>query len=178
MTNFSDAECLANYVKLKELFASIIPDSQRFNVVYGYGMDVGMMNYVVVRTTTTTYSSYAIGYNVDEIVIIPIDIDLEHYGKPFFLKKDEIKKSEQNRMTKDWIIWDKQFPKTYIQFIVPDLLNDDEDDEDDDDVVLPIKQEEEAKAFEKLFKEVYIGKQQSSNILQDSLQKVFSIFNK
>ena len=173
MTQFSDSECMANYVKLKELFAKIIPDSQRFSVVYGYGIDVGMMNYAVVRTTTTTYSSYAIGYNADEIVILPMDIDLEHYGTPYFLKKDEIKKSEQNWMTKDWVIWDKQFPKSYIQFIVPDLLN-----EDDDDVILPIKQEEEAKAFEKLFKEVYIGKQQSSNIFQDMVQKILSLFNK
>ena len=40
------------------LFQQVVTDHARFKVVYGYGMDVEMMNYVVVRTTTYTDTSY------------------------------------------------------------------------------------------------------------------------
>lgn len=167
---FSDSECLANYKKLCELFAKVIPDSQRYSVVYGCGVDVGMMDFLVVRKTTYTYSSYAIGYdaNEHEIVILPVDIDVEHYGTPYYLKKSEIEKAVQNWMSKEITIQDKRLPKKYIQFVVPECIN-----EDEDEVCIPVKQDAEAKKFGQYFVENFMDKQNES-----ILQRIVSLFVK
>jgi hypothetical protein len=165
-----DSECLENYKKLCELFKKVIPNPQCYTVIYGCGVDVGMMDFVVVRKTTYTYSNYAIGYDVNqnEIVILPVDIDIEHYGKPYYLKKLEIKKAIQNWMSKEITIQDERLPRKYIQFVVPEFIND-----DGDNVTIPIKQEEEAKKFSEYFVQNYMEKQTES-----ILQKVISLFIK
>ena len=114
---FSDEVCLANYSGICELFNKVIPDHSRFSVVYGGGVDVGMTNFVVVRKTTYTYSSYAVGFDTggEEIVILPIDIDMESYGSPVYLKKSEIDKAKISWLSKEITIRDKRLPKKYIQ---------------------------------------------------------------
>ena len=44
---FSDEVCLANYKKICDLFNKAVPDYNRFSVVYGCGVDVGMADFVV-----------------------------------------------------------------------------------------------------------------------------------
>jgi hypothetical protein len=165
-----DSVCLENYRKLCELFKRAVPNSERYSVVYGCGVDVGMMDFVVVRKTTYTYSNYAIGYDTTahEIVILPVDRDIEHYGKAYFLKKLEVKKASQNWMTKEITIQHQQLPKKYIQFVVSECIN-----EDEDEVVIPIKQDEESKTFLQYFTGTYMEKQ-NENILQ----KIISLFIK
>lgn len=165
-----DSVCLENRTKLCELFKKVIPDSQRYTVVYGCGVDVGMMNYVVVRKTTYSYSNYAIGYDAveNEIVILPVDIDIEHYGTPYYLKKSEIRKAIQSWISKEITIQDDRLPRKYIQFVVPECIN-----EDEDQVTIPIKQEEEAKKFTEYFVQNYMEKQ-NENILQ----KIISLLTK
>ena len=149
---FSDEVCLTNYKKVQELFNKVIPDHSRFSVVYGCGVDVGMTNFVVVRKTTYTYSSYAVGFDTggEEIVILPIDIDMESYGSPVYLKKSEIDKAKISWLSKEITIRDKRLPKKYIQFSVPEMIN-----QDPDNVVIPVKQDEEAKRFAEFFKKSY-----------------------
>jgi hypothetical protein len=165
-----DSVCLENYKKLCELFKSVIPNSERYSVVYGCGVDVGMMDFVIVRRTTYTYSSYAIGYDTaaNEIAVLPVDTDIEHYGKAYFLKKSEIEKASQNWMSKEITIQHGQLPKKYIQFTVQECIN-----EDEDNVVIPVKQDEEAKKFLKFFTESYAEKQTGG-----IFQKVTSLFAK
>ena len=149
---FSDEVCLANYSGICELFNKVIPDHRRFSVVYACGVDVGMTNFIVVRKTTYTYSSYAVGFDTNEaeIVILPIDIDMETYGTPVYLKKSEIDKAKISWLSKEITIRDKRLPKKYIQFNVPEMIN-----QDPDNVVIPVKQDEEAKKFMEFFKKDY-----------------------
>jgi hypothetical protein len=165
-----DSVCSENYKKLCELFKTAIPNSEHYSVVYGCGVDVGMMDFVVVRKTTYTYSNYAIGYDatVNEIVVLPVDRDIEHYGKAYFLKKTEIEKASQDWISKEITIRHKRFPKQYIQFVVSEYIN-----EDEDEIIIPIKQDEEAKKFLQYFVENYMEKQNES-----ILQKIISLFLK
>ena len=166
----ADSVCLENYKKLCALFKSAIPNAERYAVVYGCGVDVGMMDFVVVRKTTYTYSNYAIGYdtNAHEIVILPVDRDIEQHGTAYYLKKPEIGKASQNWMSKEITIQHTQLPKKYIQFVVSEYIN-----EDEDEVIIPIKQDEEAKQFLQYFVENYMEKHN-----EGILQKLVSSFVK
>ena len=150
MSKTSNEQCLANYAKMCELFRNVIPNGKRFAVVYGCGVDVGMMNFVVVRKTTYTYSSYAIGYDENEIVILPIDVGLQQYGTPYYLKKSEVTKAKRSWLNKEITIQHHALPKGYIQFSVPEFIND-----DPDNVCVCVKQNEQAQEFVKFFKEKY-----------------------
>ncbi|MDF9824051.1 hypothetical protein M2475_000435 [Breznakia sp. PF5-3] len=145
----SDEVCLENVEKMKALFSNVIEDANRFRVVYGCGVDVGMMNFIVVRQTTYTYASYAIGFDEDanEIVILPIDRDLSAYGDPIYVKHDEVKKAKIAMFSKEIRIHANKFPKKYITFTVQEMLN-----QDPDEVVLCVKQEDDANAFLNFFK--------------------------
>ena len=149
---FSDEVCLANYKKLCDLFNKAVPDYSRFLVVYGCGVDVGMADFIVVRKTTYTYSSYAVGYdnNENELVILPVDTDIETYGIPVYMKKSDIDKAKISWLSKEITIRDRRLPKKYIQFSVPEMIN-----QDPDNVVIPVKQNEEAKRFTEFFKKNY-----------------------
>lgn len=148
----SDEQCLKNYETMCALFKNAIPDGGRFSVVYGCGVDVGMMDFGVLRSTTYTYASYAIGYdkNVNEIAILPIDRDLETYGSPHYLKKAEIDKAKIGMMTKEIRIQSKSLPKKYITFSVQEMIN-----QDPDEVSVCVKQDAQAKDFHTFFKEQY-----------------------
>ena len=148
----SDELCRENYCKLQELFDSVIEDSGRFKMVYAYGIDVGLTNAVVLLVSTSTYASYAVGYDTgaNEIVILPVAMDLSGYGESIYLKKSEIKKAKQSFVSKEITIYDNRLPKKYIQLIVPEHIN-----EDEDDVILLVKQNDEAKMFQQFFKNQY-----------------------
>jgi hypothetical protein len=145
----SDEQCRENYVKLRELFDSVIEDSNRFELVYACGVDVGLTDAIVVRVTTYKYSSYAVGFDTtaNEIVVLPIAADLSGYSQPYYLKHSEIKKAKQSFISKEITIQSNQLPKKYIQLNVSELIND-----DPDDVVLLVKQNEEARDFSTFFK--------------------------
>ena len=148
----SDEQCLANYAAVCELFNEVIPDSDRFAVVYGYGVDVGMMNFIVIRKTTYTYSSYAIGFdvNANEIVVLPIAIDLSEYGTPYYLKNSEIRKAKISWLSKEITVRSDNLPKRYIQFNIQDQIN-----QDPDGICICVKQDEKAKEFFDFFKQKY-----------------------
>ncbi|TDW26386.1 hypothetical protein EDD63_101101 [Breznakia blatticola] len=145
----SDEVCTQNYEAMKQLFCDVIEDADRFEVVYGCGVDVGMMNFVIVRKTTYTYASYAIGFdeNENEIVILPISRELDGYGDPIYVKRADVKKAKISMFSKEIQIHGKMFPKKYITFTVQELLN-----QDPDEVVLCIKQEEPYNKFMDFFK--------------------------
>jgi hypothetical protein len=148
----SDEKCRANYEGVVALFRAAVPDSNRFEVVYGVGLDVGLTNAVVVLVSTYKYISYAIGFdaNANEIVILPIAQDLSGAGEPISLKKSEINKAKIKKISKEITIQAKFLPKKYIAFTVQGLLND-----DPDEVCVCVLQNEEAKSFHEFFKQIY-----------------------
>ena len=145
----SDEVCLENYGKLCEKFRENVPESSRFEIVYGCGVDVGMMDFGVLRKTTYSYSSYAIGFDAaeNEIAVLPVTPDLSECGKPFYLKRDSIMKAKQSFFSKEITIRANSLPKKYIQFVVQEQIN-----QDPDGVVLLVKQNEAAKRFAEFFK--------------------------
>jgi len=156
MAKVSDEQCRSNYEGVVRLFNEAIPDAGRFEVVYGSGMDVGItLNLGFVRRTTSTFSSYAIGYDggANEIVLLPIAQDLSAAGEPISLKKPEIKKAKLSFIGKEITIYAKFLPKKYIQFSVEESINN-----DPDNIVVCVKQDEEAKRFIAFFKDSYSTK--------------------
>ena len=147
-----DAQCLQNYEEVCAIFRDVVPDSSRFAVVYGCGVDVGLMDYIVLRTATYSYSSYAIGYDkiANEIVILPVNRDLSKYGKPYYLKNIDIDKAKISWMSKEIRVQSRDLPKKFITFTVQELLN-----EDPDELCICVKQEEQARDFHAFFKERY-----------------------
>ena len=147
-----DEYCRQNYNQLRNLFDTAIDDHKRFEMVYAYGMSVGMVSAVVISISTSSYTSYAVGFDTkaNEIVILPFNSDLSGHGEPVYLKKSEIKKVKQSFMTKEITIYDNRLPKKYVQFSVPDYLN-----QDEDDVIMLVKQEEEYQKFMDFFKKKY-----------------------
>jgi hypothetical protein len=145
----SDEQCRQNYMKLRELFDSVIKDNDRFEMVYACGVDVGLTDAIVVRVTTYTYASYAVGFDTvaNEVVVLPVTADLSSYGTPYYLKHSEITKAKQSFISKEITIQDHRLPKKYIQLNVQERIND-----DPDNVVLLVKQDEEAKKFLTFFK--------------------------
>ena len=148
----SDEECRENYNRLRSLFDEVIGDSARFEMVYANGTEVGLTNAVIVRVTTYTYASYAVGFDTaaNEIIILPVVPDLTDHGEPIYLKHSEIKKAKQSFFTKTITVYDKRLPKTYIELDVVPLLN-----EDPDDVILLTEQEKEYERFMAFFKTQY-----------------------
>jgi hypothetical protein len=108
-----------------------------------------MTNAVVVRVTTYTYASYAVGFDTaaNEIVVLPVALDLSSYGQPYYLKHSEIAKAKQSKISKEITIRDKRLPKKYIQLNVQEQIS-----KDPDNVVLLVKQNEEAQKFLAFFK--------------------------
>ncbi len=148
----TDELCRENYQKLRALFDSAVADSGRFQMAYACGMDVGMVNFVVVRKTTYTYASYALGWDeaANEIVVLPVDVEMTQYGVPFYLKKADIDKAKMSKLSKEITIRAKSLPQKYVQFSVPEQIN-----QDPDDVVILVKQDEEARRFGDFFKNSY-----------------------
>jgi len=148
----SDEQCRANYNQVCALFNAVVADHDRFQVVYAYGVEVGMTLGIVIRTTHYKYASYAVGFDTraNEIVVVPTVIDLSDHGQPFSLSRDHIKSAKQSFMTKEYTIKDDSLPKKYIQLMVPECIN-----EDPDNVCLLVKQDDEAKAFQRFFKQQF-----------------------
>ena len=150
----TDEFCRSNYQKMRELFNNVVPDHDRFTIVYACGMDTGFTFDFnpFARTITNSYSSFILGFDktANEIVIVPIDVEIEAYGKPIYLKNKDIKKAKQSWLSKEITIHDERLPKKYIQFNVQEYIN-----EDPDNVVVLVKQDAEAKDFAAFFKNQY-----------------------
>ena len=147
-----DDVCRNNFVRLRSLFDSVVPDHARFQMVYACGVEARMSYTLVTRTTAYTYASYAVGFDVaaNEIVIVPVPPDLSSHGKPVYLAHNEITSARQSFVTKEITIKDKRLPRKYVQLIVQDCIN-----EDPDGVCLLVKQDDEAKRFLEFFKQTY-----------------------
>ena len=148
----SDKVCLENIEKINELFSKGIDDASRFHVVYGCGIDVGMMDFIATKEKNCAYTSYAIGFDeiANEIVVLLINRDLSSYDNPIYVQKNEVKKTKISMLSKEVLIYADKFPEKYITFTVPEELN-----EDVEENFICVKQEEEAKRFLAFFKDYF-----------------------
>ena len=148
----SDELCRQNYYRLRTLFDSAVEDHSRFKMVYACSVDASLGYEWYGRVTVRKYANYAIGFDeiANEIVIVPVEVDMSDYGQPLYLKNSDIKSAKQSFVTKAITIKDKRLPRKYIQLYVQECLN-----EDPDNVCILIKQDEEAKQFQQFFKEYY-----------------------
>lgn len=77
---------ISNYERMCELFKQVAPDHARFQVVCG--VDAGMMNFVIVKKHTYTYTSYMTGFDktANELVAVTISPELDNYADPIYFK--------------------------------------------------------------------------------------------
>ena len=140
----------ANKSKMREIFNKLVPNGDDYKIAYGFDTDVTMGDFLVVRSTTYTYSSFIIGYSEakEEIVVILTEPDLSEYGKPVYIKKSEIIKATYSSIVAQYNIRDDKLPKRYIQFCIPGMT-------DDPKLYVDILQEQEMNDFKGFFQKVF-----------------------
>jgi len=86
----------AGKAAMREIFNKAVPDGETYQIGYGYSQEVRMMNYIVVRTSTTTIQSLVIGWRESDmsIVIVATTPEFDNYAEPEFYRKSEIKKAK------------------------------------------------------------------------------------
>lgn len=86
----------ANKARLRELFNGVVEDSESYQVLYGYGLNIKNSDYIIARKTTYTYTSLIIGYRQSDmsIMLLQTTPELEGCSEPEIFKKDAIKKSK------------------------------------------------------------------------------------
>jgi hypothetical protein len=148
----SEEVLLENFQRIQSYFREVVPEAERYSVVYGCGVDVGLMNYVVVRTITYKYTSYLIGFDpiALEILLLPVDVELTQHGDPVVLRKSENKSVKFSKFTGEYTVKNNTLKKKYVQFSVPEYIN-----EDPDNVTILVRQDDAAKAFNEFFKTRY-----------------------
>ena len=145
----SDEICRGNYDRLRAIFDAAIPDHQRFEMAYAFGVDVGTYTVLVVKTTTYRYTSYAVGFDAtaNDIVVLPVAQDMSGHGQPIYLKNSDIRSAKQSFINKEFTIKDDRLPKKYIQFVMSERL-----DDDPDNICILIEQTEHVQRFTQFFK--------------------------
>ena len=145
----SDEICLENYLKLRELFDSVIEDYNRFEMVYACGVDAQLSDTVVVKANTYDYSGYAVGFDTvaSEIVILPVAQNLSEYGEAVYLKYSDIIWAKQSFISKEITIKDNRLPQNCIQLKVLAQLN-----KDHGEGFFLVKQDESYRKFMTFFK--------------------------
>ena len=86
----------ANKAAMRALFNGVVPDGDSYKIVYGYSQTLKTMNYLIVRTQTTTVLSLIVGYRESDmsIVLAPTVPELDGCGEAKFYKNTEIKKAK------------------------------------------------------------------------------------
>ena len=86
----------ANKAAMRAIFDKAVSDGESYQIGYGYSQEVRMMNYLVIRTSTTTIQSLIIGWRESDmsIVIVGTTPEFDGYAEPEFYRKSEIKKAK------------------------------------------------------------------------------------
>ncbi len=135
-----------NKATMKALFNNAVPESESYQVVYGFGLDIIKSNYIVMRKTTYEYTSLIIGYRESDmsIVILQTTPELEGCSEPQYFKRDEIKKAKIT--TGEYTIYHQGgMMAGYTQFSVVE--------ENDENFLVYCHQVEEAKQFNQFWKD-------------------------
>jgi len=129
--------------KIKELFGSIIDNSDNYNLVYGYHREFSdnLEDYL--------YTSLIIGYDIDalELIIIETDKDFLEVSNIIKLKKSDFTKAIFNNNLDEYIIYlnKKKRDKICFSLISENYI--------DTDILAFIEQENEIEDFKDFYQE-------------------------
>ncbi len=135
-----------NKARMQELFDETVPESESYQVVYGFGLEIQNSNYIVMRKTTYEYTSLIIGYRRSDmsIVLLQTTPELEGCSEPQYFKRAEIKKAKI--ATGEYTIYHQGgMMAGYTQFSVIE--------ENDENYLVYCHQDEETEQFHQFWKE-------------------------
>ena len=80
----TDEENRKNKARMREIFNNSVPNGDEYKLIYCNSED--HTDAVVVKVTR--HSNFVVGYKEGEVVVIPVEPDLEGYGEAVIFNKD------------------------------------------------------------------------------------------
>ena len=80
----TDEENRKNKARMREIFNNSVPNGDEYKLIYCHSED--HTDAVVVKVTR--HSNFVVGYKDGELVVIPVEPDLEGYGEAVIFNKD------------------------------------------------------------------------------------------
>lgn len=80
----TDEENRKNKARMREIFNNSVPNGEEYKLIYCHSED--HTDAVVVKVTR--HSNFVVGYKEGEVVVIPVEPDLEGYGEAVIFNKD------------------------------------------------------------------------------------------
>ena len=80
----TDEENRKNKARMREIFNNSVPNGDEYKLIYCHSED--HTDAVVVKVTR--HSNFVVGYKEGEVVVIPVEPDLEGYGEAVIFNKD------------------------------------------------------------------------------------------
>lgn len=136
-----------NKAKMHALFKKAVPDHEGYHVIYVYNEDVKNMNYVVLRSTTYTYKSIALGFRESDMSIVMVDTvpEFDAYGEIKKFTPADLKKAKRE-MNGEYYLYKKGgIMAGYEAFAFADIY-------DDEKILAYMSQKEELDKFEAFWK--------------------------
>ena len=135
----------ANAARMRELFDAVVPEGEKYRLIFGYTEDVSRFNYGFVHGSKTKIGNLIVGWNEagQTIVVVPTVPDLSGCGDPTYYRRSEILKAYRNKYPTDaFVIYPDK--KGYIAINAYDWL-------EDESLYVYVSQEAELAAFTEFF---------------------------
>ena len=115
----------ANAARMRELFDAVVPEGEKYRLIFGYTEDVSRFNYGFVHGSKTKIGNLIVGWDEagETIVAVPTVPDLSGCGEPTFYRRSEILKASRNKYPTDaFVIYPDK--KGYLAINAYDWLED------------------------------------------------------
>ena len=135
----------ANAARMRELFDAVVPEGEKYRLIFGYTEDVSRFNYGFVHGSKTKIGNLIVGWDeaVETIVAVPTVPDLSGCGEPTFYRRSEILQARRNKYPTDaFVIYPDK--KGYLGINAYDWL-------EDESLYVYVEQEKELAAFTDFF---------------------------
>lgn len=135
----------ANAARMRELFDAVVPEGEKYRLIFGYTEDVSRFNYGFVHGSKTKIGNLIVGWDEagETIVAVPTVPDLSGCGEPTFYRRSEILKASRNKYPADaFVIYPDK--KGYLAINAYDWL-------EDESLYVYVEQEKELAAFTDFF---------------------------
>ena len=135
----------ANAARMRELFDAVVPEGEKYRLIFGYTEDVSRFNYGFVHGSKTKIGNLIVGWDEagETIVAVPTVPDLSGCGEPTFYRRSEILKASRNKYPTDaFVIYPDK--KGYLAINAYDWL-------EDEKLYVYVSQDEELAAFTDFF---------------------------
>lgn len=135
----------ANAARMRELFDAVVPEGEKYRLIFGYTEDVSRFNYGFVHGSKTKIGNLIVGWDEagETIVAVPTVPDLSGCGEPTFYRRSEILKASRNKYPTDaFVIYPDK--KGYLAINAYDWL-------EDESLYVYVEQEKELAVFTDFF---------------------------